>query len=149
MALAENRKAGFDYEIMDEFEAGVELRGTEVKSAREGKMSIMGAFVIVRGGEAYLVGAEIQPFQPNNTLENYEPQRTRRLLLHKNEIDRLIGMTKEKGLTLVPLKVYDKGGKVKILVGISRRKRKGDKREKTREREEKTEIRRRLKNSLR
>ncbi|MFA5173235.1 MAG: SsrA-binding protein SmpB [Candidatus Paceibacterota bacterium] len=145
MALAENRKARFDYEILDEFEAGIELLGGEVKSAREGRMNLTGAYAIIRGGEIYLVGADIPLYQPKNALEGYDPQRTRRLLLHKKEIERLAQNVEERGLTLVPLKVYDKSGKVKILLGLSRRKKKQDKREKIKKEEVKKEMKRILK----
>ncbi|MDD4761452.1 MAG: SsrA-binding protein SmpB [Candidatus Pacebacteria bacterium] len=145
MALAENRKARFDYEILDDFEVGIELLGREVKSTREGKMNLTGAYAIIRGGEVYLVGADIPSYQPKNVLEGYDPQRTRRLLLHKKEIERLAQNVEEKGLTLVPLKVYDKGGKVKVLLGLSRRKKKQDKREKIKKEEVKREMKRILK----
>jgi len=145
MALAENKRARFDYEIIEEVEAGIELTGFEVKAARAGKMQITGARAIVRGGEVYLVGAEVAPYQPGNEPEGFDSSRTRRLLLHRREIDKLGGKGEERGLTIVALKVYNKGRRVKVLLGIGRKKKKYDKREKIREKEEVRKIDRRLK----
>lgn len=143
--LAENKRARFDYEIIEEIEAGVELSGFEVKAARTGKMRIAGAHAIIRGGEAYLVGAEIAPYQPGNEPKDYEPGRTIKLLLHRQEIAKLTGKIQERGLTIVPIKVYNKSRKIKILLGLAKSKKKHDKREKIKERDVKKQIERNLK----
>src|SRR3990167_5981923 len=100
---AENRKARFNYEILEKYETGIELLGTEVKSVRGGQMSLEGAFVIIRGGEAFLINANIPPFQPKNAPKNYDPLRNRKLLLTKKEIAELAGSEKNKSLTIVPI----------------------------------------------
>ena len=142
---AENRKARFDYEILEKYEAGIELLGTEVKSIRSGKMSLEGAFVIVRGGEAFLINANIPPYQPKNTPKDYDPLRNRKLLLTKKEIDELVGSEKNKSLTIVPISVYTKGRKIKIEIALVKGKKKYDKRESIKKRETEREIRRTLK----
>ncbi len=142
---AENRKARFDYEILEKYEAGIELLGTEVKSIRSGKMSLEGAFVIVRGGEAFLINANIPPYQPKNTPKDYDPLRNRKLLLTKKEIDELVGSEKNKSLTIVPISVYTKGRKIKIEIALVKGKKKHDKRESIKKRETEREIRRTLK----
>ena len=136
---ATNPKIGFDYEILETLEAGVVLQGSEVKSIKTGKASIKGSYVKIlndpssakasEGKGAYLVGATISPCQPANTPKNYDPQRSRKLLLSKREISSLIGTSQSKGTTLVPLKFYGKKGLVKLLIGIARGKKKYDKRE--------------------
>ena len=103
MALILNKKAHFNYELMETFEAGIELLGQEVKSLKKNQGSILGAHVIVRGGEAYIVGMHIPPYQPNNTPKDYDPDRTRRLLLTKKELNELTGAEAQKGLTIVPI----------------------------------------------
>src|SRR3989338_2613689 len=142
---AENRKARFDYEILEKYEAGIELLGTEVKSVRSGKMSLEGAFVIVRGGEAYLINANIPPYQPKNALKDYDPLRNRRLLLTKKEISKLASTEKNKSLTIVPILVYNKGRKIKIEIAEVKGKKKRDKRETIKKREMEREIRREYK----
>ncbi len=134
-ALAENKRAGFDYEILETFEAGVSLLGSEVKSVTAKRAVIVGSHVVVRGGEAYLVGAEIPPYQPRNTKEEYDPSRTRKLLLNKKELAELVGAVSAKGLTIIPVKMYNKNRKVKLLIGLARSKKKADKRETIRKRE--------------
>src|SRR3954469_17420697 len=109
MALIENQRVGFDYEILETIEAGLELLGFEVKSLRAGLGSLKGARVVARGGEAYLVGATIPPWQVKNAPESYDPERTRRLLLKSKEISRVAAAEGAKGLTVVPLSVYNKG----------------------------------------
>ena len=143
--LSENRKAHFDYEILDIYEAGIELKGHEVKAIKAGKMRIAGAFAIVRGGEIWLLNAEIDPYQKGNVPADYDPARTRRLLLKREEIVELTGRIKERGLTLLPLRVYNKGNLVKIELGLGRGKRGPDKRETIKKREVSREIRRNLK----
>lgn len=130
-----NRKALYEYEILDKFEAGLVLFGFEVKSIRTGHISLQGAYVVVRGNEAYLLNADIPPYQVKNTPNSYEPTRSRKLLLRKAEIASLIGQSKQKGLTLVPLRVYNKLGKIKLEFGLGRGKREFDKREKIKKRD--------------
>ncbi|PIP23125.1 MAG: SsrA-binding protein [Candidatus Nealsonbacteria bacterium CG_4_8_14_3_um_filter_39_7] len=146
--LSENRKAYFNYEIMDKFSAGMVLFGHEVKSIRTGKMSLVGSYVTLRNNEAYLTGANIHPYQPKNITEGYNPKRDRRLLLRKNEINELIGKTEQKGLTLAPLKVYTVKGLIKLEFAIAKGKKKADKRESIKKREADREIRRAFKNSV-
>ena len=141
MAISENKRAYFDYEILETFEAGMELRGFEVKSIKNGKINLAGSHAVVRGNEVWLLNADISPYQPKNMPENYNSKRTRRLLMHKKEISALIGKTKEKGLTLVPLKVYIKNQKIKLEIGLAKSKKKTDKRENIRKREVQREIR--------
>ncbi len=142
---AENRKARFDYEILEKFEAGIELLGTEVKSVRNGRMSLEGAFVIVRGGETFLINANIPPYQPGNTPSDYDPLRNRKLLLTKKENTELAGNDKNKSLTIVPISVYNKGRKIKIEIALVKGKKKHDKRESIKKRDTNREIRRTLK----
>lgn len=140
----ENKRVGFDYSIVEEMEAGLELLGFEVKSIRAGQGSLKGARVVARGGEAYLVGATIPAWQPANAPKSYDPERTRRLLLSGKEIAHISSAEGEKGLTIVPLKVYNKGRNLKLLLAIARGKKKEDKRQSIREREEKRRIQRSL-----
>jgi len=142
--LAENRKARFDYEILERFEAGMVLIGQEVKSIKSGRMSLKGSYVVLRGEEPYLIGANVPPYQPKNAPPDYEPERSKKLLLTKSEIKHLIGKTKEKGLTLVPLRVYTKRGKVKLEFGIGKGRKKADKRELIKKREAERELKREL-----
>lgn len=123
-----NREAFFQYEILETFECGVVLTGTEVKSIREGKISLKDAYALVRDGEVWLVNCHISPYTHGNRL-NHEPRRTRKLLLNKAEIEKLSGRTVEKGLTLIPTRMYFKKGKVKVEIGIARGKKLYDKRE--------------------
>jgi SsrA-binding protein len=145
MSLIENKRIGFDYSILEEIEAGLELRGYEVKSLRAGRGSLKGARVVARGGEAYLVGTTIPAWQPANAPKSYDPERTRRLLLSEREIAHIASAEGQKGLTIVPIKVYNKGRNLKLLIAIARGKKKEDKRHSIREREEKRRIRRTLK----
>ena len=142
----QNKKVYFDYEILETFEAGIELFGYEVKSILKGNAHLEGGRVLVRGHEVFLVGVTIPPYQMNNTSSDYEPDRTRKLLLHKKEIARLAGNQSQKGLTLVPIKLYNKGPKIKLSFGIARGKKKFDKRETIKKRETKRSIDRTLKN---
>jgi SsrA-binding protein len=141
--VASNRRARFDYEILDTFEAGIELRGPEVKSLRAGKASLNEAYAMLRGGEAFLVNAHINPYEQAGR-ENADPRRERRLLLHKREILRLQGQVAERGRTLVPLALYFRGGRAKIELALARGKRRFDKRETIRRREEEREVARAL-----
>ena len=137
-----NKKAGFNYEISDTLNAGIELFGFEVKSLRKNQGSLDGSYVIVRGGEAFLVGAQIPPFQQNNTPKEYEERRERRLLLTKTEIDLLMGQKSKAGLTAVPISVYSMGRKIKVKIGLARNKKKFDKRETIKKRETDRDVRR-------
>jgi len=140
-AIAENRRARYDYEITETFEAGIELKGFEVKSLMTRGASLGGAYAAVRGGEVWLLNVEIPPYQPKNTPKDYDPMRTRRLLIKQDEIKRLVGRTSEKGLTLLPIKMYKKGSNIKVLLGLGRAKSKKDKREKLKRREAEREMR--------
>lgn len=143
--LIKNKKALHDFEVLEKFEAGIELYGFEVKSLRAGQGSLLGAYVIVRGGEAFLVGANIPPYQPANTPKDYDPERPRKLLLHKRELDTLRGAEGKKGLTIVPISVYTKGRKLKVEITIARGKKKHDKREQIKKRDTELDIARELK----
>ncbi|OHA88270.1 MAG: SsrA-binding protein [Candidatus Zambryskibacteria bacterium RIFCSPHIGHO2_01_FULL_43_25] len=145
MSLLENKKAYFDYEIQETFEAGIELLGFEVKALRGKLGSLEGSHVVVRGGEAFLTGATIPPYQPANTPKDYDPHKNRKLLLTKKEIGELGGYESKKGLTLIPISVYNKNNRIKILVGVARAKKKHDKRETIKRRETEREMRRSLK----
>src|SRR3989344_639183 len=138
--LLENKKAYFNYEILETYEAGLSLLGIEVKSLKSKNGNISGARVLVRGEEAYIVGMDIPPYQPNNTPKSYDRERTRKILLHKKEISHIGGKADEKGLTIVPLKVYTSGGRVKIQIAVVRGKKKFEKRDKIKKRDIEREI---------
>src|SRR3989338_321451 len=142
---AENRKARFNYETLKKYEAGIELLGTEVKSIRSGQMSLEGSFVIVRGSEAYLINANIPPYQAKNTPKDYDPLRNRRLLLTKKEIAELFGSEKNKSLTIIPMKVYNKGKKINLEIALVKGKKKRDKREAIKKREAERNLQREYK----
>ncbi len=144
-SYAENRKARFNYEILEKYEAGIELLGTEVKSVRSGRMSLDGSFVIIRGGEAFLMNANIPPYQIKNSSKDYDPLRNRKLLLTKKELNEL-GKSEKTGLTIVPMSVYNKGRKIKVDIALAKGKKKADKRESIKKRDTDREIRRTLKN---
>lgn len=127
--ISENRRARFDYEITETYEAGIELLGHEVKSAKSGRLQVAGARVLIRGDEAWLVNSHIPPYQPKNTPSGYEEDRARRLLLTKGEIKKLAGALREKGHVLVPLEAHLKRGFVKIKLGLGRARKKSDQRE--------------------
>lgn len=141
-----NRKAYFDYEILETYEAGIELLGLEVKAIKTGRLNLTGSFAVVKNKEVYLLNANIPAYQPKNASADYDPYRSRRLLLHKSEIKELIGKSAQKGLTLVPLKVYTKHNRIKILLGLGKYKKKIDKREIIKKRETEREVERVLKN---
>ncbi|HVZ11330.1 MAG TPA: SsrA-binding protein SmpB [Candidatus Paceibacterota bacterium] len=126
---ADNPKAYFDYEILETLEAGLVLKGHEVKAIKTGKASIKGAHVKILNGAPRLIGATIAPYQPGNTPDDYDPQRTRALLLSKKEINTLLGLSQAQGLTLIPLKLVSHRNRVKLVLGIARGKKKHDKRE--------------------
>jgi SsrA-binding protein len=137
--VATNRRARHDYHIEETFEAGVALLGSEVKSLRGGKASLQDAYAVVRDGEVFLVGVHIPPY-PQASVQNHEPTRVRKLLLHRAEIRRLIGKTAERGLTLVPLRLYFKGNRVKVELALARGRRAYDKREAIARREAEREM---------
>jgi len=146
MSLIQHKKARLDYEILEEYEAGIELLGGEVKMLRAKHGKLEGAHIIVRGGEAYIVGMSVPPYQPANMPKDYDPERTRRLLLTKKEIGILGEFESQKGLTLVPLSVYNKGRKLKVQVAVARGRKKFDKRAVLKKRDTERDIRRTLKN---
>jgi SsrA-binding protein len=138
--LATNKKAFHDYFILEKLEAGIVLFGTEVKAIREGRLNLKDSYAMVHGGEPYLFNCHISPYSHGNR-ENHDPTRSRKLLLHSREIRKLIGKTQEKGLTLVPLRVYLKRGRIKIELGVARGKKLIDKRESERRKEADREAR--------
>ncbi len=137
---AVNRRAFFDYDILKTYEAGIELFGFEVKAIKAGRINLAGAYVVIKNNEARLLNAAIAPYQVKNTPTGYDEMRSRRLLLHKAEIKELIGKSAQKGLTLVPLRVYSKKSLVKLEFAIARHKKKHDKRETIKAREAEREI---------
>lgn len=140
-----NKKAKFDYELLEEFEAGAVLSGAEVKSIRNGKGKLEGAHVLIRGGEAFLVGASVSPYQVKNTPDHYDSERARKLLLSKKELAKLEQESERAGLTIVPISWYNSGQKLKLRIAIGRGKKKTDKRETIKERDTKRAIDRLLK----
>jgi SsrA-binding protein len=138
--LVKNKKVSFDYEILEKFETGIELFGSEVKSLRKGQGKLEGSHVILRGGEAFLVGASIAPYQATNTAKSYEAERPRRLLLTQKELRALTTTENSKGLTLVPISLYTKGRRIKLEMAIVRGKKKADKREMLKKRDTAREI---------
>lgn len=137
----ENKKAHFNYEIVEKIEAGIELIGIEVKSIKKNQGSLEGAYVIVRGGEAYIVNSFIPPYQENNTPKGYEPRRNRKILMTKKEISKLAD-TESGNLTIVPISIYNKGNRIKVSIAIVRGKKKFDKRETIKKRENDRSVRR-------
>lgn len=141
--LVHNRRATFDYDVLEIFSAGVMLLGTEVKSVRAGHMSLRGAFVTWHDSQLLLTNATIPPWQPNNTPDDYDPTRPRQLLLRQEEIHRLIG-GKEQGLTIIPLRVYTKGHTIKVEIALARGKKQFSKKEAKKERDIRREVDRML-----
>ena len=137
--ISTNRKAYHDYEVLETYEAGIVLRGTEVKSLRESQVNFKDCYAAVDNGEAWLIGCYISPYH-HGTDANHDPERRRKLLLHKKEIGRLLGKVAERGLTLIPLRLYFKGGRAKCELGLARGKKLHDKRASIREREAKREM---------
>lgn len=146
--IAQNRKARHDYTVVDTMEAGIVLQGTEIKSIRNGRINLKDGFARVRNGEVYLLNVHISPYEQGNIF-NHDPLRTRKLLLHKKQIAKLITETKNTGITIVPLKVYIRNGYAKVLIGLAKGKKQYDKREDLKRKEINREIDRTLKNSLR
>lgn len=143
--IAENRRARHDYQLLERFEAGLVLTGTEVKSLREGRVTLSQAFAEIRDGEAWLMGVEIATYDHGNR-SNHEPMRARKLLLHRREIDSLYGKVREKGLTVVPTRLYFKDGRAKVELAVARGKEQRDKRRDVVERDAKRQMERALKN---
>ncbi len=142
--IADNRRARHEYHLLDRVEAGLQLTGTEVKALREGHVTLQRAFADVRGGEVYLVGAHIPEYAQGNWT-NHDPDRDRKLLLHRREIDSLVGRVQERGLTLVPTRLYFKNGRVKVEIALARGKEARDKRRDLADRDAKRQIERALK----
>lgn len=138
--LAENKKAYFDYEILERFEAGMVLTGQEVKSIKSGRINLAGSYVVIKNGEAFLLNADIPAYQPKNAPPDYDSSRLRKLLLNKSEIKYLLGKSQEKHLTLLPLKVYTKKGKIKLEFGLAKGRQKFSKKELLKKRDIKREI---------
>jgi len=145
-AYISNKRARFDFEVLEEFEAGLVLSGHEVKSIRSNKGKLEGGHVIIRGKEAFLVGTSIPPYQAANTPKNYDPERARKLLLTQKELAELERKGEQAGLTIVPLSLYNKGRNIKLSLALARGKKKADKRESLKERDSKRAIERILKN---
>lgn len=143
--VSDNRQARFLYEILQTYEAGIELQGTEVKSIRAGKVNLRDGFALLRNGEVWLMNVHISPYDKSSLFFNHEPRRTRRLLMHNWEIRKLIGQVEQKGLTLVPLKMYFKGSWVKITLGLGKGKKLHDKRETLKRRQDDRDMSRAMK----
>ncbi|MEK7547099.1 MAG: SsrA-binding protein SmpB [Patescibacteria group bacterium] len=138
--IAENRRARFDYDIVETLEAGVELNGQEVKSAKNGRLNLASSYAVPKGGEFLLVNASIPPYQPKNVPDDYRADRSRRLLLHKSEIKSLYGKLRQKSFSLVPLRAYVKKGFIKLELGLGRSRKKSDKREVIKKRDARREM---------
>lgn len=143
--VSDNRQARHEYEILEAFEAGIELRGTEVKSIRAGKVNLRDGFALVRDGEVFLLNVHVSPHETTNQVFNHDPRRTRKLLLHRQEIRKLIGKVEQQGLTLVPLKMYLKKGRVKVDLALVRGKKLHDKREDLKRRQDQRDMERAMK----
>ncbi len=143
--VCQNKKAYTDYDIEETIEAGIVLTGTEVKALREGRANIKDSYVIIKGGEAFLLNSNISPYSHGNIF-NHNPIRTRKLLLHKKEIQRLLGKIQQKGYSLIPLKIYFKGPYAKIEIAVAKGRKKHEKRDIIKKREAQREIERALKN---
>ncbi len=148
--FSENKKAYFNYNILEKFEAGMVLIGQEVKSIKTGHINLSGSYITLKGPpsgghpEPYLVGVKVPPYQPNNAEADYNEERQRKLLLNKKEINYLIGRSKEKGFSLIPLKVYEKNGRIKLEFGLAKGKKKYNKKEKIKKRDMDREVNREL-----
>lgn len=148
---SENKKAHFDYEILEKYEAGLVLQGQEVKSIKNGHINLAGSYVVIRSGgsraaaEPFLIGAKVPAYQPKNAPPDYNPEQSRKLLLNKKEINYLIGKVHERGFSLIPLKVYEQNGRIKLEFGLAKGKKKFDKKEKIKKRDVERDIRREFK----
>jgi SsrA-binding protein len=143
--ITDNRQAHYLYEILETYEVGIQLTGTEVKSIRAGKVNLKDGYGLIRNGEAWLINAHISPYTSSGQYFNHEPRRTRKLLLHRQEIRKLIGKVEQQGLTLVPLKMYLQGGWVKLSIGLGKGKKVHDKREDIKRRQDQRDIQRAMK----
>jgi SsrA-binding protein len=146
--VATNRRARHKFELVEKFEAGMALRGSEVKSLRTGKAQMADAYAVVNDGEVWLRNLHIPPYEPASR-ENHEPERARKLLLHRGEIERLVGKTAEKGLTLVPTRIYFKGGRAKVELALARGKEGRDRRREMADRDVRREVEREFKGRMR
>ncbi len=146
---SENKKASFDYEILEKYEAGLVLQGQEVKSIRTGHMQLAASYVVIPAKSAnrgaYLIGAKVPPYQPKNAPVDYNPEQPRKLLLNKKELDYLAGRVNERGFSLIPLKVYDNNGRIKLEFGLAKGKKAFNKKEKIKTRDVERDIRREFK----
>ncbi|OGZ72464.1 MAG: SsrA-binding protein [Candidatus Staskawiczbacteria bacterium RIFCSPLOWO2_01_FULL_38_12b] len=142
---AQNKKAGFDYEVLEKYEAGLVLQGQEVKSIKTGHMHLSGSYVVIRNAQPELIGAKVPPYQPKNTPPDYNPEQSRKLLLNKKEIDYLMGKVNERGFSLIPLKVYEQHGRIKLEFALAKGKKKFDKKEQIKKRDVERDIRREFK----
>ena len=143
--VSDNRQARYLYEILETHEAGIELVGTEVKSIRAGKVNLRDGYAFIKNGEVWLSNVHISPYQATGQYFNHDPLRIRKLLLHRKEINKLIGQTEQKGLTLVPLKMYLKKGRVKVAIGLGKGKKLHDKRETAKKRDDQRAMARAMK----
>jgi SsrA-binding protein len=143
--LVKNQKVFFNYEITDKYNAGVELFGYEVKAIKAGHGNMEGSYIVIRGGEAFLIGLDVPPYQQKNTPTEYDSKRNRRLLLNKKELAELAKREGEKGLTIVPISLYNNGRRIKLELGIAKGKKKFDKRQNIKKRESDEEINRAFK----
>ncbi|MGL5034666.1 MAG: SsrA-binding protein SmpB [Microcystaceae cyanobacterium] len=143
--ICDNRQARHLYEILETYEAGIELKGTEIKSIRAGKVNIRDGYALLRNGEAWLINVHISPHEATSAYFNHDPRRTRRLLLHGKQIRKLIGLVQQQGLTLVPLKMYMKGSWVKVVIGLGKGKKLHDKRETLKKRDDQRDMARAMK----
>jgi SsrA-binding protein len=143
--VCDNRQARFLYEILETYEAGVQLTGTEVKSIRAGKANLQDGYALVKNGEAWLLNVHISPYTQSSGYFNHDPRRTRKLLLHRKEIRTLLGKVQQEGLTLVPLKMYFKGGLIKVSIALGKGKKLHDKREDMKRRDDQRDIQRAMK----
>ena len=146
--ITKNRKAFHDYHIVERYEAGIVLTGTEVKSVREAKINLKDGYAVIKNAEVFLLNAHISPYHHGN-LFNHEPTRTRKLLLHRKEIDKLTGKINERGFTLIPLKVYLKQGRVKVELGLAKGKREYDRRADIAKKDAEREMKRAMKHKIR
>ncbi|MCB0377107.1 MAG: SsrA-binding protein SmpB [Bdellovibrionales bacterium] len=144
--IVDNKKARFDYEIIEKYEAGLVLTGSEVKSIRAGNVNLKDSYIAFRNGEAFLQNAHISEYQ-SSSYNNHEPERLRKLLLHKEELDKIMGRVQEKSLSCVPLKLYFKGGRIKVEIGLGRGKKMHDKRQSIKQKDAKRELAKTLKRS--
>jgi|SRR6476646_3217124 SsrA-binding protein len=143
--VSDNRQARYLYEILETYEAGIELKGTEVKSIRKGQANLRDGYALIRNGEAWLLNVHVSPHTTASQFFNHDPRRTRKLLLHKQEIRKLIGKVEQQGLTLIPLKMYLKKGLVKVSIGLGKGKKLHDKRDDLKQRQDKREMERAMK----